>query len=70
MQRIREFVASLEAGGSTAIYSALAEAYRQASAAQAQEPDRYYSIARAHLQTDPWLSMSAIIPFAPGPEAL
>lgn len=44
MQRIREFVAGLEAGGGTAIYSALAEAYRQAAAAQAQEPDRYYSI--------------------------
>jgi Ca-activated chloride channel family protein len=44
MERIREFVAGLEAGGKTAIYSALAEAYREAAAAQAQEPGRYYSI--------------------------
>lgn len=44
MQRIRDFVAGLEAGGNTAIYSALAEAYRQASAARAQEPERYYAI--------------------------
>lgn len=44
MQRIRDFVAGLEAGGNTAIYAALAEAYRQAATAQAQEPGRYYSI--------------------------
>ena len=44
MQRIREFVDSLTAGGNTALYSALTEAYQEASAAQAQDPDRYYSI--------------------------
>ena len=44
MQRIREFVDSLTAGGNTALYSALTKAYQEASAAQAQDPDRYYSI--------------------------
>ena len=44
MQRIREFVDSLTAGGNTTLYSALTEAYQEASAAQAQDPDRYYSI--------------------------
>ncbi|MCA9924759.1 MAG: VWA domain-containing protein [Anaerolineales bacterium] len=44
MQQIRSFVTSLDADGGTAIYSALTEAYRLAGEAQAQEPDRYYSI--------------------------
>ncbi len=44
MQQVRAFVAALQAGGNTAIYSALAEAYRLAAAAQAEEPGRYYSI--------------------------
>ena len=44
MQRIRDYVDQLQAGGNTGIYSALAEAYSQAQAAQAQDPDRFYSI--------------------------
>jgi Ca-activated chloride channel family protein len=44
MQQIRAFANGLQAGGHTAIYSALAEAYRQAAAARVQEPDRYYSV--------------------------
>jgi Ca-activated chloride channel family protein len=44
MQRIREFVDALEAEGNTAIYSALTEAYSEAAAAQARDPNRYYSI--------------------------
>ena len=44
MQAIRTFTDGLQAGGHTAIYSALAEAYRLAADAQAREPDRYYSV--------------------------
>ena len=44
MQAIRTFAVGLEAGGRTAIYSALAEAYRLLADAQAKEPDRYYSV--------------------------
>jgi Ca-activated chloride channel family protein len=44
MQRIRDFVGRLQAGGNTAIYSALAEAYRLAAEAQQREPDRYYTV--------------------------
>jgi Mg-chelatase subunit ChlD len=44
MQRIRDFADQLQAGGNTAIYAALAEAYSRAQAAQAQDPDRFYSI--------------------------
>jgi Ca-activated chloride channel family protein len=44
MQQIRDFVDGLTAGGHTAIYSALTEAYRLAAAAQSAKPDRYYSI--------------------------
>ena len=44
MQRIRDFVGSLKAGGNTAIYSALDSAYQLAAQAQRLEPDRYYSI--------------------------
>ena len=44
MQLIRSFVTGLNAEGGTAIYSALTEAYRMAAQAQAQDPDRYYSI--------------------------
>ena len=44
MQRIRAYVEQLQAGGNTAIYAALAEAYSRAQAAQAQDPDRFYSI--------------------------
>ena len=43
LARVRS-LPGLTAGGHAAIYSALAEAYRAASVAQAQEPDRYYSI--------------------------
>jgi Ca-activated chloride channel homolog len=41
---MRDFLASLEAGGSTAIYSALEKAYDLAWEAQQQEPGRYYSL--------------------------
>ncbi|MCA9972092.1 MAG: VWA domain-containing protein [Anaerolineales bacterium] len=44
MQQIRSFVQSLDAGGGTAIYSALQEAYRLAAQAQQQAPERYYSV--------------------------
>ncbi len=44
MAEVRSFVNSLQAGGGTAIYTALVEAYRLAEEAQRQEPDRYYSI--------------------------
>jgi Ca-activated chloride channel homolog len=44
MERIRGFVDQLRAGGNTAIYSALADAYGLAQQAQAQDPDRAYSI--------------------------
>jgi len=44
MQRIRQFVDDLEAGGNTAIYGTLAQAYQQVAAAQQLDPDRYYSI--------------------------
>ena len=44
MERIRSYVDQLQAGGNTAIYSSLAEAYRLTQQAQAQDPDRYYSI--------------------------
>jgi Ca-activated chloride channel homolog len=44
MVDVRDFVQSLEAGGKTAIYSTLEEAYALAWSAQQQEPDRYYSI--------------------------
>lgn len=44
MQAIRGFADGLRAGGHTAIYSALAEAYRLAADAQASDPDRYYSV--------------------------
>jgi Ca-activated chloride channel family protein len=44
MQRVRDFVAGLQAGGNTAIYSALAEAYRLGAEAQQKEPERYYSV--------------------------
>jgi Ca-activated chloride channel family protein len=44
MQRIRAFVSELRAGGNTAIYSALAQAYRLAADAQREEPERYYTI--------------------------
>ncbi len=44
MQAIRAYVDSLRAGGGTAIFSALSEAYRQANQAYRQDPDRFYSI--------------------------
>ena len=42
--RDSDYVDQLQAGGNTAIYSAFAEAYSRAQAAQAQDPDRFYSI--------------------------
>jgi Ca-activated chloride channel homolog len=42
--QIRAYVDGLAAGGGTAIYSALVDAYRQAAADQALDPKRYYSI--------------------------
>lgn len=44
MERIRSYVDQLQAGGNTAIYSSLAEAYSLTQQAQAQDPDRTYSI--------------------------
>jgi Ca-activated chloride channel family protein len=44
MQTIRSYVDGLNANGGTAIYTALAEAYRLAESAQAQDPNRYYTI--------------------------
>jgi Ca-activated chloride channel family protein len=44
MQTIRSYVDGLHANGGTAIYTALAEAYRLAESAQAQDPNRYYTI--------------------------
>ncbi|MEZ4518058.1 MAG: VWA domain-containing protein [Chloroflexota bacterium] len=44
MAHVREYVSRLEAGGDTAIYSALATAYDLAAAAKAEDPDRYYSV--------------------------
>jgi Ca-activated chloride channel family protein len=43
-QKISTYVHSLQADGSTAIYSALEDAYQQALGARQQEPDRIYSI--------------------------
>lgn len=40
----RQFAQGLTPGGGTAIYSALAEAYRNIALAQQQHPDRYYSV--------------------------
>ncbi len=42
--QIRQYVDGLQANGKTAIYDALMKAYDGAAAAQAAEPDRYYSI--------------------------
>lgn len=44
MQEIRTYVSGLNANGGTAIYTALAEAYRLAEEAQQQDPNRYYSV--------------------------
>lgn len=44
MAQVRSFVTRLNASGGTAVYSALAEAYRLVSEAQQQDPDRYYTI--------------------------
>jgi Ca-activated chloride channel family protein len=44
MERIRSYVDRLQAGGNTAIYSSLMDAYNLVQQAQAREPDRYYSI--------------------------
>ena len=44
MQAIRSYVDSLQAGGDTAIYSALDEAYREAADASAADPDSFVSI--------------------------
>jgi len=44
MGAIRAYVDGLRAGGGTAIYSALEEAYRAVAAAQARDAGRYYSV--------------------------
>ena len=44
MQQIRDFVNGLHAYGGTAMYTSLAEAYRQVQAAQQADPDHYYTI--------------------------
>jgi Ca-activated chloride channel homolog len=44
MTAIRDYIDSLEAGGGTAIYSALERAYEAVAAAQANDPDRLYSV--------------------------
>jgi Ca-activated chloride channel family protein len=44
MTALRDYVNGLRAGGGTAIYDAVEEAYVQAGAAKAQDPNRFYSI--------------------------
>jgi Ca-activated chloride channel family protein len=44
MQAVRAYAERLEAGGNTAIYSAIARAYELAAKAQSEDPDRYYSV--------------------------
>ena len=44
LKQISDYVHSLQAGGNTAIYSALQDAYQMAAQARRQEPDRIYSI--------------------------
>jgi Ca-activated chloride channel family protein len=44
MSALRDYINSLKAGGNTAIYDALEEAYVVAGAAKAQDPNRFYSI--------------------------
>lgn len=44
MTAVRSYVEGLSAGGGTAIFSSLSEAYAQVTTAQQQDPDRYYSI--------------------------
>ncbi len=44
LRPIQAYVDGLRAGGSSALYSALAEAYQQAARDKAAEPDRAYSI--------------------------
>ncbi|MEW6764171.1 MAG: VWA domain-containing protein [Pseudomonadota bacterium] len=44
MEQARLFVQTIEAGGGTAVYSALLEAYRIVTEAQRQHPERYYSV--------------------------
>ena len=44
MTALRDYVNGLRAGGGTAIYDALEEAYITAGAAKAQDPNRFYSI--------------------------
>jgi len=41
---VRNYVDRLDAGGGTAIYDALKEAYTAADAAKSAEPDRFYSV--------------------------
>jgi Ca-activated chloride channel family protein len=44
MSALRNYVNSLQAGGATAIYDALEEAYHVAGTAKAADPNRFYSI--------------------------
>ncbi|HSH03914.1 MAG TPA: VWA domain-containing protein [Anaerolineae bacterium] len=44
MAAVRDYVNNLQAGGETAIYTALTEAYTLAADAFATDPDRYYSV--------------------------
>src|SRR6202011_1094877 len=44
MTALRDYVNGLRAGGATAIYDALEEAYITAGAAKGQDPNRFYSI--------------------------
>jgi Ca-activated chloride channel family protein len=44
MSALRDYINSLKAGGNTAIYDALEEAYVVAGAAKTQDPNRFYSI--------------------------
>ena len=44
MSALRDYVNGLNAGGSTAIYDALEQAYNVAGTAKAQDPNRFYSI--------------------------
>ena len=44
LKAVRDYVNSLQANDGTAIYDALAQAYKDAESAQASEPDRFYSV--------------------------
>ena len=71
MQAIRSYIDNLQAGGSTAIYSALAKAYDLVGQAQAADPNRLYSVVlmtdgenNSGLDEATWQSQLAALPEA------